>query len=79
MAHMICCKVGQNLLRSGERRFGIDVPVDVIERFEEGLKRRLVGERGVQAEELQSTLPMCCFQQGQHLAKEQPRKYRNGQ
>jgi transposase len=27
-------KVGQNLLRSGERRLGIDVPVGVIERLE---------------------------------------------
>ena len=69
-------EVGQNLLWSGERRLGVDVPVGVIERFEERLERRLVGERGVRAEELQSALRMCCFQQRQHLATEHPRPER---
>ena len=71
--------VGIVLLWSGERRLGVDVPAGVIERLEERLKRRLVGERGVQAEELQSAPAMCCFQQRQHLATEHPRQYRNGQ
>src|ERR1700746_1738130 len=62
-------EVGQNLLWSGERRLGVDVPAGVIERFEEGLECRRVGELGVRTEELQSALRMCCFEQCQHLGE----------
>ena len=40
-------QVGQNLLWSGEWRLGVDVPTGVIERLEERLKRRLLGEWGM--------------------------------
>src|SRR6516164_2679873 len=56
-------EVGENLLWSGERRLGVDMPTNVIERFEEGLECRRVGELGVRTEELQSPLRMCCFEQ----------------
>src|SRR6516165_2977268 len=72
-------EVGQNLLWSGEWRFGVDVPVGVIERLEERFERRLAGEFGIRAEELQSVLPMCGFQQRQHLATEHLRQYWNRQ
>jgi hypothetical protein len=65
-------QVGQNLLWSGEWTLDVDMPACVIERLKECLKRRLVGEFGVRAEELQLAQPMCCFQQRQHLATEHP-------
>src|SRR6516164_10399717 len=48
----VASEIGQHLLGSGERALGIDVPLGVIERLEEGLERGLVGEIRVRAEEL---------------------------
>jgi hypothetical protein len=38
----VTSEIGQHLLGSGERALGIDVPLGVIEGFEEGLERGLV-------------------------------------
>ena len=63
-------EVGQHSFRSRERALCVNVPVGRVERLEERLECRLIGEIGQGAEELQTARLMRRLQHCQHLAAE---------